>query len=73
MGGLCFIFGILVTLGPGVGMFHNQLPEVLGPPQMKAGMMVLFLAFGSGLIGFPLMTLSRSSSTATSALLKPKR
>ena len=52
MGGLCFIFGILVTLGLVWGMFHNQLPEVLGLPQMKAGMMVLFLAFGSGLIGF---------------------
>ena len=52
MGGLCFIFGILVTLGLVWGMFHNHLPEVLGLPQMKAGMMVLFLAFGSGLIGF---------------------
>mgnify|MGYP002750402746 CR=1 FL=1 len=52
MGGLCFIFGILVTLGLVWGMFHNQLPEILGLPQMKAGMMVLFLAFGSGLIGF---------------------
>lgn len=48
MGGLCFIFGILVTLGLVWGMFHNQLPEILGLPQMKAGMMVLFLAFGSG-------------------------
>ena len=52
MGGLCFIFGILATLGIVWTMFHARLPEVLGLPQLQAGMLVLFLAFGSGLIGF---------------------
>lgn len=52
MGGLGFIFGILVTLGLVWALFHGQMPEVLGPQQLAAGMMVLFLAFGSGMIGF---------------------
>ena len=36
-------------------------PEVLGPQQMAAGMLVLFLAFGNGLIGFPPRCRSRQS------------
>ena len=52
MGGLCFILGILATLGIVWVMYSPKLPEVLGMPQMQAGMLVLFLAFGSGLIGF---------------------
>ena len=52
MGGLGFVFGILVTLGVVWGLFHSKAPDVLGPQQMAAGMLVLFLAFGSGLIGF---------------------
>lgn len=52
MGGLGFIFGILVTLGLVWAMFHGRAPEILGAQQLAAGMMVLFLAFGSGVIGF---------------------
>ena len=52
MGGLGFIFGILLTIGVVYGLFHSSAPEVLGPQQMAAGMLVLFLAFGNGLIGF---------------------
>lgn len=52
MGGLGFIFGILVTLGLVWVIFHSCAPQVLGPQQLAAGMMVLFLAFGSGVIGF---------------------
>ena len=52
MGGQGLVFGILVTLGVGWGLFHSKAPDVLGPQQMAAGMLVLFLAFGSGLIGF---------------------
>ena len=52
MGGLGFIFGILLTLGVVYGLFHASAPEVLGQQQMAAGMLVLFLAFGNGLIGF---------------------
>ena len=52
MGGLSFIFGILLTLGIVWGIFQGKMPDVLGPQQLAAGMLVLFLAFGSGLIGF---------------------
>ena len=52
MGGLCFILGIVATLGIVWAIFHASLPEVLGLPQLQAGLLVLFLAFGSGLIGF---------------------
>ena len=52
MGGLGFIFGILVTLGLVWVIFHSRAPQILGPQQLAAGMMVLFLAFGSGVIGF---------------------
>ena len=52
MGGLGFIFGILVTLGLVWVIFHSRAPQVLGPQQLAAGMMVLLLAFGSGVIGF---------------------
>ena len=47
MGGLCFILGILATLGIVWVMYSPKLPEVLGMPQLQAGMLVLFLAFGS--------------------------
>ena len=46
------ILGILATLGIVWVMYSPKLPEVLGMPQLQAGMLVLFLAFGSGLIGF---------------------
>ena len=52
MGGLGFIFGILVTLGLVWVIFHSRAPQVLGPQQLAAGMRVLCLAFGSGVIGF---------------------
>lgn len=52
MGGLSFIFGVLLTLGIVWGIFQGKMPDVLGPQQLAAGMLVLFLAFGSGLIGF---------------------
>ena len=52
MGGLCFILGILATLGLTWAMFRPKLPDTLGLPQMQAVLLVLFLAFGSGLIGF---------------------
>ena len=52
MGGLCFILGILATLGIVRVMYSPTQPEVLGMPQLQAGRLVLFLAFGSGLIGF---------------------
>ena len=52
MGGLSFIFGILLPLGLVWGMLQGKAPDVLGPQQLAAGMLVLFLAFGSGLIGF---------------------
>ena len=79
MGGLCFILGILATLGIVWVMYSPKLPEVLGMPQLQAGMLVLFLAFGSGLLGLfgyrPSarassafwMTSLRSSGIATSA------
>ena len=38
--------------GHRLGHVQPKLPEVLGMPQLQAGMLVLFLAFGSGLIGF---------------------
>ena len=43
MGGLCFILGILATLGIVWVMYSPKLPEVLGMPQLQAGMLVLFL------------------------------
>ena len=52
MGGLCFILGILATLGLNWTMFRPKLPDTLGLSQMQAVLLVLFLAFGSGLIGF---------------------
>ena len=52
MGGLCYILAILATLGIVWDWYSPKLPEVLGMPQLQAGMLVLFLAFGSGLIGF---------------------
>ena len=37
MGGLCFILGILATLGIVWVMYSPKLPEVLGMPQLQAG------------------------------------
>ena len=72
MGGLGFIFGILLTIGVVYGLFHSSAPEVLGPQQMAAGMLVLFLAFGNGLIGF-LDDFIKVISTAIWGLLPGRR
>lgn len=52
MGGLCFILGILVAVGLVYLSFRRYEPELLGPRSVHAALLVLFLALGSGLIGF---------------------
>ena len=53
MGGLGFILGILATLGPPRTMFSPKLPTHWAWAPRDGGLLlVLFLAFGSGLIGF---------------------
>lgn len=52
MGGLCFIFGILVSCGLVYIGFRRYAPDLLGTAQVRAAMLALFLAFGSGFIGF---------------------
>lgn len=52
MGGLCFMLGVLVTLGLVYVGFRSRAAELLGAHQLQASLLVLFLAFGSGLIGF---------------------
>lgn len=52
MGGLCFIFGILATLGLVYLSFRRYAPDLLGMHEVQATLLVLLLAFGSGLIGF---------------------
>lgn len=71
MGGLCFIFGILVACGLVYAGFYRYAQDLLGIVQVRAALLALFLAFGSGFIGF-WMTISRSSSTATWACLHGK-
>ena len=52
MGGLCFIFGLLVSCGLVYIGFRRYAPDLLGTAQVRAAMLALFLAFGSGFIGF---------------------
>ncbi|MGN0983857.1 MAG: phospho-N-acetylmuramoyl-pentapeptide-transferase [Gemmiger sp.] len=52
MGGLCFILGILGALGLVYVSFRRHAPELLGLHQIQSVLLVLLLAFGSGLIGF---------------------
>lgn len=52
MGGLCFILGIFAALGLVYLSFHRYAPDLLGTQQVRAALLVLFLAFGSGFIGF---------------------
>ena len=52
MGGLCFILGILAAMGLVSISFRRFLPDVLGQREIQAVLLVLFLAFGSGFIGF---------------------
>lgn len=52
MGGLCFILGILAALGLVYLSFHRYAPDLIGTQQIQATLLVLFLAFGSGMIGF---------------------
>ena len=52
MGGLCFILGILASLGLVYISFRRHAPDLLGLHQVQAALLVLLLAFGSGLIGF---------------------
>ena len=71
MGGLCFIFGILVACGLVYAGFYRYAQDLLGIVQVRAALLALFLAFGSGFIGF-LDDYIRSSSTATWACLPGK-
>ena len=52
MGVLCFIFGILVACGLVYAGFYRYAQDLLGIVQVRAALLALFLAFGSGFIGF---------------------
>lgn len=52
MGGLCFMLGILLTVGLVYLMYKNRAPELMSDHALQAALLVLFLAFGSGAIGF---------------------
>lgn len=52
MGGLCFILGQVLTLGIIYATFCRKAPELLSQRAVQAVLLVLFLALGSGLIGF---------------------
>ena len=52
MGGLCFIFGILVACGLVYAGFYRYAQDLLGIVQVRAALLALILAFGSGFIGF---------------------
>ena len=52
MGGFCFILGVLVAVGLVYAGLLRLAPELVLPQQVQAGLLVLFLAFGSGFIGF---------------------
>ena len=52
MGGLCFILGILVAVGAAWLGFARKEAGVFSAGHLHAILLVLFLALGSGLIGF---------------------
>jgi phospho-N-acetylmuramoyl-pentapeptide-transferase len=52
MGGFCFILGLSASLALTFSGIRARQPDVLGDQQLWASLLVLFLAFGSGLIGF---------------------
>lgn len=66
MGGLCFILGILATLGIVWVMYSPKLPEVLGMPQLQAVCWCCFSRSARASSAF-WMTSLRSSGIATSA------
>ena len=52
MGGFCFILGIAVALVLVLVGFRRYAPELIGDQQVQAVLLVMFLAGGSGFIGF---------------------
>ena len=52
MGGLCFILGIVLALVLVLVGFRRYAPELMGTQQIQAVLLVMFLALGSGFIGF---------------------
>ena len=52
MGGFCFILGVLLAVGLAYVGLSRLEPGLLEPQQLQATLLVLFLAFGSGFIGF---------------------
>ena len=52
MGGFCFILGVLLAVGLAYVGLSRLEPGLLEPQQLQASLLVLFLAFGSGFIGF---------------------
>lgn len=71
MGGFCFILGILLSAGLVYAGLQRYSPGLLTPQQTQSGLLVLFLAFGSGLIGF-WMILPRWCATATLGFMPGK-
>ena len=52
MCGFCFILGVLLAVGVAYVGLSRLEPGLLEPQQLQASLLVLFLAFGSGFIGF---------------------
>ena len=52
MGGFCIILGVLLAVGLAYVGLSRLEPGLLEPQQLQASLLVLFLAFGSGFIGF---------------------
>ncbi len=52
MGGFCFILGVLLAVGLAYVGLSRLEPGLLEPQRLQASLLVLFLAFGSGFIGF---------------------
>ncbi len=52
MGGLCFILGILAALAVVYITFRREAPDLLSERDVQLVLLVLFLALGSGFIGF---------------------
>ena len=52
MGGFCFILGVLLAVGLAYVGLSRLEPGLLEPQQLQASLLVLFVAFGSGFIGF---------------------
>ena len=52
MGGFCFILGVLLAVGLAYVGLSRLEPGLLEPQQLQASLLVLFVAFGCGFIGF---------------------